>query len=196
MTHTAADLVHSGTHRRCDLVSSGPGRGPRAKDRFTEPNERIFSPCFVNSTVTPRRHAQDVALMAAMGLRHYRFSLAWPRLMPDGTPASWNAEGVAFYHRLLDLLDAAGIEVRPPRAIAARRGPRVERSRSRSERTEWRGEGTVRKQRATSRAAQRPTRRRRMKNSWTLADRCRNHQILRAAHSHLSRDSQSVRGQM
>lgn len=72
--------------------------------------------------------------MAAMGLRHYRFSLAWPRLMPDGTPASWNAEGVAFYHRLLDLLDAAGIEVRPPRAIAARRGPRVERSRSRSPR--------------------------------------------------------------
>lgn len=41
---------------------------------------------------------------------HYRFSIAWPRIMPDGTPASINAAGIAYYDRLIDALCAAGIE--------------------------------------------------------------------------------------
>ncbi|WP_297371119.1 GH1 family beta-glucosidase [Acidocella sp.] len=54
------------------------------------------------------RMPEDVALMKAAGIRHYRFSVSWPRLFPDAsfTP---NPKGFAFYDRLLDELCAAGI---------------------------------------------------------------------------------------
>jgi beta-glucosidase len=51
---------------------------------------------------------QDVALMARMGVQNYRFSIAWPRVQPDGMGA-WNEEGFAFYDRLLSELEAHGI---------------------------------------------------------------------------------------
>lgn len=53
------------------------------------------------------RTAEDIGLIAAMGVRHYRFSLGWPRLFPDGMTA--NPKGFAFYDRLLDRLLAQGI---------------------------------------------------------------------------------------
>ena len=43
------------------------------------------------------------------GLRHFRFSVAWPRMVPGGTGAV-DAAGLAFYSRLVDDLLAAGIE--------------------------------------------------------------------------------------
>jgi len=55
------------------------------------------------------RFAEDVALFAELGLRAYRFSIAWTRVVPDGDGAV-NPRGVAFYHRLIDALLAAGIE--------------------------------------------------------------------------------------
>jgi beta-glucosidase len=55
------------------------------------------------------RYAEDVALMADLGITHYRFSLAWPRLQPEGTGAL-NPEGVDFYSRLIDALLAKGIQ--------------------------------------------------------------------------------------
>ncbi len=55
------------------------------------------------------RFAEDVALMAEMGLTAYRFSIAWTRIIPDGDGAV-NPAGVAFYHRLIDALRDAGIE--------------------------------------------------------------------------------------
>ncbi|HEY2876123.1 MAG TPA: GH1 family beta-glucosidase [Reyranella sp.] len=58
------------------------------------------------------RYKEDVALMKAMGARTYRFSIAWPRLFPDGSGAL-NAKGLAFYDRLVDGLLEAGIEPFP-----------------------------------------------------------------------------------
>jgi beta-glucosidase len=55
------------------------------------------------------RFVEDVAAMAAVGLTAYRFSLAWPRIQPDGSGA-FNQGGFDFYHRLLDELDKHGIE--------------------------------------------------------------------------------------
>ena len=50
---------------------------------------------------------QDVELAASLGLKNYRFSIAWPRLLPNGTLAGGiNAEGVQFYHGLIDELIA------------------------------------------------------------------------------------------
>jgi beta-glucosidase len=54
------------------------------------------------------RYAADVALMADLGLRAYRFSTAWPRIVPAGAGAT-NRAGIDFYSRLVDTLLDAGI---------------------------------------------------------------------------------------
>ncbi len=55
------------------------------------------------------RYLGDVALMKSIGLRAYRLSIAWPRVLPEGTGAG-NAKGLEFYDRLVDALLEAGIE--------------------------------------------------------------------------------------
>ncbi len=55
------------------------------------------------------RYAQDVALMADLGIRTYRFSVSWPRVQPDGHGAV-NPAGLGFYDRLVDTLLDAGID--------------------------------------------------------------------------------------
>ena len=49
------------------------------------------------------RYREDVGLMAGLGVGWYRFSLAWPRLLPEGRGAL-NEAGVDFYSRLVDAL--------------------------------------------------------------------------------------------
>ena len=55
------------------------------------------------------RYAEDVALLQQMGVKAYRLSISWPRVLPEGTGTP-NAAGLAFYDRLVDALLAAGIE--------------------------------------------------------------------------------------
>lgn len=56
------------------------------------------------------RFREDVALMHAMGLKHYRFSLSWSRLLPTGRlKGGINEAGMTFYSTLIDTLLAAGI---------------------------------------------------------------------------------------
>lgn len=54
------------------------------------------------------RFEEDVELFAELGLKAYRFSIAWTRILPDGA-GEVNPAGVAFYHRLIDALLAKGI---------------------------------------------------------------------------------------
>lgn len=49
------------------------------------------------------RFAEDVALMADLGVKHYRFSISWSRVIPDGRGAV-NEKGLDFYRRLADEL--------------------------------------------------------------------------------------------
>jgi len=49
------------------------------------------------------RMPEDVALMAKLGLNAYRFSIAWPRILPQGT-GTVNGRGLDFYDRLVDTL--------------------------------------------------------------------------------------------
>lgn len=51
---------------------------------------------------------QDVAIMRELGLDAYRFSIAWPRILPGGTGAV-NQRGIDFYSRLVDTLLDNGI---------------------------------------------------------------------------------------
>jgi beta-glucosidase len=55
------------------------------------------------------RFEQDLDLMAELGLECYRFSIAWPRIQPDGR-GPVNPEGLAFYQRLTEGLLDRGIE--------------------------------------------------------------------------------------
>lgn len=55
------------------------------------------------------RYKEDVALMQDIGANAYRFSIAWPRIFPEGTGTP-NPKGVDFYKRLVDELLDAGIE--------------------------------------------------------------------------------------
>lgn len=55
------------------------------------------------------RYREDVALMRSMGLKAYRFSISWSRVMPDGE-GKVNRQGLDFYDRLVDELWANGIE--------------------------------------------------------------------------------------
>lgn len=55
------------------------------------------------------RYREDIALLAQMGAKAFRFSLSWPRIMPEGD-GRVNAPGIAFYHALLDELERYGIE--------------------------------------------------------------------------------------
>jgi beta-glucosidase len=85
------------------------GRGESIWDRFSHTPGKIR-----NGDTGDRacdhyhRVADDVALMADLGLGAYRFSVAWPRVIPTGTGAV-NRAGLDFYDRLVDSLLAAGI---------------------------------------------------------------------------------------
>jgi len=54
------------------------------------------------------RFREDVAIMKGLGLRSYRFSLSWSRIIPE--EGKVNEKGIAFYNALIDELLAAGIE--------------------------------------------------------------------------------------
>lgn len=64
------------------------------------------------------RYAEDIALIADAGLKAYRFSIAWPRIVPDGAsamrmmPAGWtgvNQAGLDHYSRMIDAMLARGV---------------------------------------------------------------------------------------
>jgi beta-glucosidase len=55
------------------------------------------------------RMPEDVALMAQLGIGAYRFSIAWPRILPEGV-GRVNEPGLDFYDRLVDTLLAHGIQ--------------------------------------------------------------------------------------
>jgi beta-glucosidase len=55
------------------------------------------------------RYKEDVHLIKELGVKAYRFSIAWPRVFPEGTGAP-NPKGLDFYDRLVDEVLASGIE--------------------------------------------------------------------------------------
>ncbi|MCX6945695.1 MAG: GH1 family beta-glucosidase [Opitutales bacterium] len=85
------------------------GRGPSIWDAFAHTPGKTFQNHTGDVTCDHyHRVEEDVALMQAMGLKAYRFSIAWSRLLPQGR-GEVNEAGVAFYNRLIDCLLAHGI---------------------------------------------------------------------------------------
>lgn len=80
------------------------GRKPSIWDNFSHTPGRVLND--ENGDVASdhyHRWQEDIALMSGMGIQAYRFSTAWPRILPDGTGAV-NKKGLDFYDRLVDEL--------------------------------------------------------------------------------------------
>jgi beta-glucosidase len=86
------------------------GRGPSIWDRFAHTRGTISDHSNAD-TATDHYHLykQDIQLMKTLGATAYRFSIAWPRVFPEGAGTP-NPKGLDFYDRLLDELSANGIE--------------------------------------------------------------------------------------
>lgn len=85
------------------------GRGPSVWDRFSHTPGKVLGGDTGDIACDHyHRFAEDIALMRGLGIRNYRFSLAWPRILPDGT-GEVNEKGVGFYDRLIDSLLENGI---------------------------------------------------------------------------------------
>jgi beta-glucosidase len=86
------------------------GRGPSIWDRFTSvPGNVRNGESGAIADDHYHRYREDVALMRDIGLSAYRFSVAWPRVMPEGR-GTVNEAGMAFYDSLVDSLLESGIE--------------------------------------------------------------------------------------
>jgi beta-glucosidase len=85
------------------------GRGPSIWDTFSALPGKIHNgDTGAIADDSYHKIAEDVQLIKAMGLKSYRFSISWSRIMPTGRPPV-NPAGVAHYRALLDALHAAGI---------------------------------------------------------------------------------------
>ncbi|TDC78388.1 beta-glucosidase [Micromonospora sp. KC606] len=86
------------------------GRGPSIWDTFSRTPGNVFAGHTGDVACDHyHRYAEDVALMAELGLEAYRFSVSWPRIRPDGT-GPVNPRGLDFYDRLTDALLERGID--------------------------------------------------------------------------------------
>ncbi|MFF3444039.1 GH1 family beta-glucosidase [Streptosporangium sp. NPDC002721] len=86
------------------------GRGPSIWDTFSRTPGRVVSGHTGDVACDHyHRYSDDVELMRSLGLAAYRFSVAWPRIQPDGS-GPVNPHGLDFYDRLVDSLLAAGID--------------------------------------------------------------------------------------
>ncbi len=56
------------------------------------------------------RYRDDILLIKKLNIPNFRFSIAWPRVMPDGTKVSLNQAGIDFYNRVIDFCLECGIE--------------------------------------------------------------------------------------
>jgi beta-glucosidase len=84
------------------------GRGPSIWDTFAHTPGKIANGENGDVAIDHyHRWEADLDLIAELGIAHYRFSIAWPRVMPDGR--TLNPEGLAFYDRLVDGMLARGI---------------------------------------------------------------------------------------
>ncbi len=86
------------------------GKGPSIWDTFTHLPGKILNGETGDISIDHyHRYKEDVALMKQLGLKAYRFSVSWSRILPTGV-REVNQPGLDFYDRLVDELLANGIE--------------------------------------------------------------------------------------
>ncbi|XP_068925186.1 cytosolic beta-glucosidase-like isoform X2 [Petaurus breviceps papuanus] len=87
------------------------GKGPNVWDTFThQGGDRVFR----NQTADVACGSytlweEDLKCIKQLGLTHYRFSLSWSRLLPDGTTGFINQKGIDYYNKMINDLLANGV---------------------------------------------------------------------------------------
>lgn len=89
-------------------AADADGRGTCVWDSFTADGRIMDGSSAAVACDHYHRYPEDIALMKAAGFDSYRFSIAWPRILPTGTGAV-ETRGLDFYDRLVDSLLEAGI---------------------------------------------------------------------------------------
>jgi len=86
------------------------GRGPSIWDTFSRTPGKVKNGDTGDIACDSyHRYEEDIALLKELGVTAYRLSIAWPRILPQGTGAV-NQAGLDYYGRVIDALLAAGIE--------------------------------------------------------------------------------------
>ncbi|CAN0916954.1 Beta-glucosidase 24 [Linum grandiflorum] len=89
------------------------GKGPSVWDKFTHQFPERIEDGGTGDVAINHYHLmeEDIKRMKYMNMDAYRFSISWPRIIPHGKRSDGiNQKGIAFYHRLLDMLIENGIE--------------------------------------------------------------------------------------
>ncbi|CAG9333783.1 unnamed protein product [Blepharisma stoltei] len=87
------------------------GRGPCIWDFFQDFPNRIYN----NETAHVAddfydRYPSDIKILQQLGIKNFRLSFSWTRLLPNGLVSNVNQAGVQFYNNLIDALLLAGIQ--------------------------------------------------------------------------------------
>jgi beta-glucosidase len=110
-TH-AADSFVWGTATAAHQIEGSPdvdGKGPSVWDTFTHLEGKVLTGETGDVAADHyRRWESDLDLMAELGVNAYRFSVSWPRVVPDGD-GGLEQRGLDFYDRLVDGMLARGI---------------------------------------------------------------------------------------
>ena len=86
------------------------GRGASVWDTFCKMKDRIANGQSGDEACDHyHRYGEDIRLLTELGIQAYRFSIAWPRVLPHGRGAP-NEKGLDFYDRLIDGLLEVGID--------------------------------------------------------------------------------------
>ncbi|XP_036407718.1 cytosolic beta-glucosidase [Megalops cyprinoides] len=86
------------------------GKGPSIWDTFCHGKGRVYEN--QNGDVACNSYElweEDLRCIKQLGLTHYRFSLSWSRLLPDGTTGHINQKGVSYYNRVINDLLASNV---------------------------------------------------------------------------------------
>jgi beta-glucosidase len=85
------------------------GRGPSVWDTFSHTPGKVRGGDTGDIACDSyHRYPEDADLLRSLGLMNYRFSISWPRIIPDGA-GQVNQAGLDYYKRLLDALGERGI---------------------------------------------------------------------------------------
>ena len=85
------------------------GKGPSIWDDFSHTPGKVFGGHTGDVAADAyHRYTEDLDLMKDLGIRHYRFSVSWPRVLPEGR-GGINPAGLAYYDRVVDAALERGI---------------------------------------------------------------------------------------
>ncbi|XP_019165735.1 PREDICTED: beta-glucosidase 6-like [Ipomoea nil] len=95
---------------QCEGAVQEDGRGQTIWDTYAHNSGKVIDNSTADVAVDHyHRYPEDIQLMKAMGMDAYRFSIAWSRILPNGT-GDINQVGIDHYNKVINMLLSHGIE--------------------------------------------------------------------------------------